>query len=234
MLSFLRNIFLAAQFGQSDSPFGQFLKIVNELCYDITKINKNKGRCYIYLANFIYGIVGMEETMVFIYICENDLELRGKIEKEINNYINEKKYQMRIQLSTSDSIQLLEKVQNSTKRGLYFIDTDFDGELKDGLSGDMKEDHFMKEESFIEEGILLGKEIRKRDARGFIAFITSNKVLILQAFKHHIEVVDYIMKDESGEMGISESIRKCLDTVAQRAEDEFLSKMSLVYHSDNK
>lgn len=86
----------------------------------------------------------------------------------------------------------------------------------------------------MEEGILLGKEIRKQDPRGFIVFISSNKLVILQAFKHHIELMDYILKDKEGEIDLSESIRRCLDTVAQRMEDEFISKMRSIYHSGNK
>jgi len=150
--------------------------------------------------------------MIFIYICENDFELRSKIEEEINDYIGKKKYQMKVQQSTSEPMQLLEKMQDFVKRGLYFIDTDF-SEI---------------------DGILLGKEIRKRDARGFIVFITSDKMLILKAFKYHIEVVDYIMKGEASEIDIFESIKRCLDTVAQRTEDELMSKWSKVYHSGNE
>lgn len=82
---------------------------------------KHALRLLSYLSNFKYFMMGMEKTMGFIYICENDLRLRGKIEEEITSYTNEKKYQMKIQFSDSDSMSLLEELQGSTKRGYILL-----------------------------------------------------------------------------------------------------------------
>lgn len=151
--------------------------------------------------------------MIAIYIYEVDDQLRKRIGQEVTSYISEnpqRTLSMEIALSSSDMLTLLRSI--NTKKGLYIIGT-----------GDN-----------ITDSIFLGKEIRSLDSRGYIVYITACKDLVLCAFKHHIEVMDYIFKSQNLTQDLPPAIKRCLDTIAKRTEDEYRSKLDFIYHSGNK
>lgn len=99
----------------------------------------------------------------------------------------------KIACATTSSTEIQQYLEeNPGNIGLYFLDLHLDFEM---------------------DGISLAKEIRKRDSRGFIVFITSDVKSYKLAFKHKIEAMDCIIK---GELDIKERIGECLDNAIER------------------
>ena len=113
--------------------------------------------------------------MLPIFICEDDLVQKERLEKIIRNYIMIEELDMKIALSTSNPVAILDYVEkNSETGGLYFLGVDLNHEL---------------------DGIALAVQVRMLDPLGKIVFITIRGELAFSTFEHKIEILDYIVKD---------------------------------------
>ncbi|MEK5271194.1 LytTR family DNA-binding domain-containing protein [Aeribacillus sp. FSL K6-8394] len=132
--------------------------------------------------------------MFFIYICEDNLSERKFIEKCVENYIMIEDLDAKLKLSTDDPHLLINHVQeNPNDTGLYFIDVN--------LQTDMN-------------GLELARKIRDLDVTGKIVFITTHSELSFMTFTYKIEAMDYIIKENLGEL--TGRIRDCIDVSYKR------------------
>ena len=138
--------------------------------------------------------------MVPVYICDDEEKIREALCLEIARQITIGDYDMEIALCTGSPFELLEAVQKEAKRGIYFLDVD----LKQG------------DEEL--DGFWLGREIRARDSRGFIVYITFYGDLAFKTFQYHLEALDYIVKDDMLKM--IPAIRECLGVIVKRIHEE--------------
>lgn len=125
--------------------------------------------------------------MLRVFICEDNDSQRKQFTNIIENYIAIEDLDMKVVLSSpspSDIISFLEKSDGES--GLYFLDMDLNCET---------------------DGIALAGEIRKHDPRGFIVFITAYSDTLPLTFKHKVEALDFITKEDSQ---VKERICDCI------------------------
>lgn len=132
--------------------------------------------------------------MLPVYICEDDEQLRHMERTYLEKQIFIEGYDMEIVLCTGKPEEILDALSENPGRGIYFLDVELKGESMDGFS--------------------LGQEIRKRDARGFLIYVTAFRDLAFETFRYHLEALDYICKQDTEAMlaGIS----RCLRIVTER------------------
>jgi len=137
--------------------------------------------------------------MFNIFICEDDHTQRLRIEMIINKYFMLNDFDMSLAFSTDDPIKLLNhlKSQDDGYTGLYFLDVELQSDIN---------------------GIELAAEIRKLDVSATIVFVTSHSELVPLVFKHKVEAMEYIVKDNSPEE-IEKSILTCIDLAFKRFLD---------------
>ena len=136
--------------------------------------------------------------MLSIYICDDEQDVREELKKEVERQIMIGDWDMAVALSTGDPEHLLAALYENPRRSIYFLDVDLKRKNLDGF--------------------LLGKEIRRRDPRGFLIYVTSYKDLAFQTFQYHLEAMDYIVKGNP--MELARSIRDCLQTIVRRMKEE--------------
>lgn len=136
--------------------------------------------------------------MLPVYICEDDPEIRRSLEEYLKKQIMIKGYDMEIVLSVGRPEDILQELGDTPQRGVYFLDVELKGEPMDGF--------------------MLGTEIRKRDARGFLIYVTAFKDLAFETFRYHLEALDYIVKEDTERM--RQEIMRSLDAVTERMEKE--------------
>lgn len=136
--------------------------------------------------------------MLPVYLCEDNPEIRGSLEEYLKKQILIKGYDMEIVLSAGQPEDILQALGDTPQRGIYFLDVELKGESMDGFQ--------------------LGMEIRKRDSRGFLIYVTAFKDLAFETFRYHLEALDYIVKDDPERM--RREIMRSLDTVTERMEKE--------------
>ena len=91
--------------------------------------------------------------MLPVYICEDDAVLRAAQRGFLERQILIEGLDMEVVLCSGHPEELLQAVEASSGRGIYFLDVELKGESMDGFS--------------------LGQEIRKLDSRGFIINVTA-------------------------------------------------------------
>lgn len=132
--------------------------------------------------------------MLELFICEDDIKQRSRMEKIISNFIFIEELDIKIALSTENPQDILNYLQENPKTtGLYFLDVDLNHELT---------------------GIDLGAKIRELDITGNIVFVTTHGELSYLTFKYKIEAMDYIIKETSDE--IVGKITSCIRTAIER------------------
>lgn len=136
--------------------------------------------------------------MVPIYLCDDDPQIRAAIRRELEKEILIKGYDMKVAAACAGPEELLEEIQKSGRRGIYFLDVD------------------LKHEQYT--GFTLGQAIRKMDPRGFLIYVTAFGELAFETFRYQLEALDYIVKENPEEMFAG--IRKCLAAVVERMQDE--------------
>ena len=130
-----------------------------------------------------------------IFICEDDNAQRAMIEKTIFSYIAEKDYDMKIVLSTGDPEHMLSYLDlHPQKKALYFLDIDLQHQI---------------------HGIALAQKIRDYDLGGWIIFVTTHAELTFLTFRHRIEAMDYIIKDNRD--AVVEQVQECIDIAFSRS-----------------
>ena len=113
--------------------------------------------------------------MLQLFVCEDNLKQREKLEKIIKNYIMIEDLDINIALSTDNPDEILDFVQEkSVISGLYFLDIDLNHEMN---------------------GIELAVKLRMIDPTGKIVFITTHGELAFLTFQHKVEALDYMIKE---------------------------------------
>lgn len=126
-----------------------------------------------------------------VYICEDDIKHRKRMEKIVNDYIALHDYDIKIVMSTGNPTELLEYVeQNPDKQALYILDVDLQHEMN---------------------GIVLASKIRASDAYGKIIFVTTHAQLSYLTFRYRVEAMDYIIK--GNDKDIEKDVQECIEAV---------------------
>jgi two-component system response regulator AgrA len=131
-----------------------------------------------------------------IFICEDNKEQRKNLEKTIKKILIKKNISGKIQLSTNSAYEILDYLNESRNKGVYFLDIDIGQDIN---------------------GIELASKINEIDKEAIIVMITSYSNMSHLIFKYHIRAVDYIVKDNI--VGDYKRIEECLTFV-----DENLKK----------
>lgn len=131
--------------------------------------------------------------MVDIYICEDDKMQRTLLERYIQNAILINEYDMELRLATDNLDDVIKNIKQSENTGLYFLDIDLKLE---------------------KNGLMLAKEIREYDPRGFIVFVTSHSEMSYLTFQYKVEALDFIIKDEP--RNIQGRVCECMENVIRR------------------
>ncbi len=97
---------------------------------------------------------------------------------------------MKLLISTDNPEELIEQLKKSENTGLYFLDID----LKSSKNG-----------------LMLAKEIREYDPRGFIVFITSHSEMSFITFQYKVEALDFILKNDPHQL--QHRICECIENV---------------------
>lgn len=136
--------------------------------------------------------------MLDIFICEDNLIQRTRLEQLIQRYSLIEEYDMQLTLSTNDPYELLDYLKSHTKTyGVYFLDVD--------LASDI-------------DGIQLGAKIRDLCIEGKIIFITTHGELAPLTFKYKVEAMDYILKDQPEEL--EQRVKEALDQAYKHHNSE--------------
>lgn len=125
--------------------------------------------------------------MLHIYVCEDNEIQRKKIVKIIENIILMENYDLVLDYYGDNPYTLLKQVNTHENVGLYFLDID--------LNCDM-------------DGLTVAKELRKKDPRGYIVFITTHSELSYMPFTYRLEAMDFILKDDFE--SISNKLYQCV------------------------
>lgn len=133
--------------------------------------------------------------MLPIFICEDNVIYRNTLERYIANYILMEELSMEITISTADPHVILDYLARNPKtKGIYFLDVDLGCDIN---------------------GVDLAIKIRKIDPLGSIVFVTTQTGLAPSLFKHRVEALGYITKDNLPEV-VQQEVVECLQTVASR------------------
>lgn len=136
--------------------------------------------------------------MLPVYICEDDARIRDELQTYLEKQILIEGYDMALSLVTSRPEDIIEAVQKTPGRGIYFLDVELNGETMDGFS--------------------LGQAIRKFDTRGFIIYVTAYKELAFETFRYHLEALDYITKENPEKM--FSDMSRCLRIITDRMRED--------------
>jgi len=132
--------------------------------------------------------------MLSIFICEDDVAQRQKMEKIVRNYVMIEDLGMEIALITDNPIDVLNYLEKNPKtKGLYFLDVDLGHEMT---------------------GIGLAAKIREVDDLGKIVFVTTHGELSYLTFMYKVEALDYIIKDNPS--GIQQRVCDCIKVAHER------------------
>ena len=130
--------------------------------------------------------------MISIYLCDDDDAVRHQIQTALEWKIFVENYDMKVICSAASAQELLDAVEQGGQ-GVYFLDV----ELKDGEW----------------DGFRLGRELRRRDPRSTLVYITSYGDLAWRTFRYHLEAFDYIIKEPEQ---IGPAASRCLEEIHTR------------------
>lgn len=131
--------------------------------------------------------------MIDIYICEDVQDQRDIIAHYVKAAILIQEYDMKLKAVTDKPEELIEKLKESKNTGLYFLDIDLQSN---------------------QNGLMLAKEIREYDPRGFIVFISSHSEMTFMTFQYKVEALDFILKDEPQQL--QHRICECIEHVNKK------------------
>lgn len=136
--------------------------------------------------------------MLPIYICEDDDRIRSIQKEYLEKQILMEGYDMELAVCSRHPEDIIKVLAASKKRGIYFLDVELKNESMDGFT--------------------LGQEIRKRDTRGFLIYVTAFKDLAFETFRYHLEALDYIVK--GNDIKMLEGIKNSLHIITERMYKE--------------
>ena len=116
--------------------------------------------------------------MMPVYICEDEEKIRDAVRSWLEKQILIEGLDMEIALCTGSPEELLHHLSEEPRQGIYFLDVDLKGSFMDGFR--------------------LGQEIRKKDARGFLIYVTAFQDLAFETFRYHLEALDYSRARQPG------------------------------------
>lgn len=148
--------------------------------------------------------------MLKIFICEDNEKQRNSMAKCISNYLIIENLDIELILSTPNPNEIIKYLKKKLSTGLYFLDIDLQHEMN---------------------GIKLAELIRTYDPRGFIVFVTTHEESLYLTFKHKLEAMDFILKDEI--FGVNQRICDCISnaykkytTALPENENKFIFQIS--------
>ncbi|MDL2301101.1 LytTR family DNA-binding domain-containing protein [Lachnospiraceae bacterium OttesenSCG-928-D06] len=148
--------------------------------------------------------------MIPIYLCDDDPVWLTKISNMIKSFLStsmDPNMNIVSSHTTPDSL-LSDLLANPPRQGIYFLDI----LLRSNI-----------------DGLDLALKIREIDPRGFIVFVTTNSEMALKTFEYHLEVLDYVVKDQRD---IEQQVFKCLSHIREIYHSlERLPTDKIVIHS---
>ena len=136
--------------------------------------------------------------MIPIYICDDDAVMCDMMKNCLEKQILMGGYDMKIAVCARQPEKLLEAMDGEAEQGIYFLDVDLKGASMDGFR--------------------LGQEIRRRDGRGFLIYVTAFPDLAFETFRYHLEALDYIVKGDQEETAAQ--VIRCLRVIGERVSRE--------------
>lgn len=127
--------------------------------------------------------------MLNVYICEDNVEQRNRVEGYVNEIIEAENLDMECVCATEDPQVILDCVNKEEQEGIFFLDIDLQTEMN---------------------GIQLADEIRKIQPRCYIVFITSHSEMSYMTFSYKVEAMDFIIKDNPKEL--QNRIHQCINS----------------------
>ena len=103
--------------------------------------------------------------MIEIYLCDDEDAVRDQIRTALEWKIFVENYDMRVAYSAHGGEELLEAAKDC-QQGVYFLDVD------------------LKDRDW--DGFRLGQELRRRDPRGTLVYITGYGDLVWRTFQYHL------------------------------------------------
>ncbi len=132
--------------------------------------------------------------MLYLYFCDDD-EIVGTLFCGLaQKGLLLRDWQIELGGFFSGPEELLENLPSDGDSGLYFLDIE--------LAASMT-------------GFDLADEIRRRDPKSFLVFISAHRELAMDVFKYRLEAMDFIVKS-SGQKEIQQRIFACIQTAYER------------------
>lgn len=125
--------------------------------------------------------------MLKIFLCEDNQQQRQQYIDILDKIVLMEDLDLELSYVTENPYALLKSIIPEKHTGIYFLDID--------LNCDMN-------------GLTLAQQIRKKDPRGFIVFITTHSEMSYMTFTYKVEAMDFIIKDNANE--IKSRIFQCL------------------------
>lgn len=130
--------------------------------------------------------------MIRVYLCDDEETVRHQIKTALEQTIIVENYDMKV-VCSAGNVQELLAASEGERCGIYFLDVE------------------LKDEEW--DGFRLGQELRQRDPRGILVYITGYGDLAWRTFQYHLEAFDYILKTP-GQIG--PSVSQCLRDINLR------------------
>lgn len=112
--------------------------------------------------------------MLNIFLCEDNEKQREYFSNIIKKIILIEKFDLQLSCVTADPQCVLNKINEITGTGIYFLDIDLHNNMN---------------------GLALAQHIRQLDPRGFIVFVTTHSEMSYMTFTYKVEAMDFIIKD---------------------------------------
>lgn len=129
--------------------------------------------------------------MIEVYICEDNVKQLNALVEYVNKYLLIHNADMMLARATTDPNLLLKNISNKHRR-IYLLDISLNSQIN---------------------GIELASKIREHDMNSKIIFVTTHVELAMTTFRYHLEVLDFILKDNPEEMQLR------INQVLQLAEE---------------
>lgn len=132
--------------------------------------------------------------MLTVYLCEDHPEELNYFADTIRNILKDFPEEVQWGGAFPAPEPLLEARAHTEGCGIYFLDIDLGQAAMNGLT--------------------LARKLRSLDPRCYIAFITTHSEMSYLTFLHHLEALDFILKDQFSQ--IPERFRSCMETALCR------------------
>lgn len=132
--------------------------------------------------------------MLYLYFCDDQPAFLNRVSQLAQKGLLMQDWDIRLGGTFTAPEKLLNHLPSATDTGLYFLDL----ELASPVSG-----------------FDVAKEIRKKDPKAFLVFLSSHDELALEAFRYRLEAMDFIKKSED-KAELFQRIYDCIQTAWQR------------------